>query len=96
MEREILTLHETADYLLCSPGTIYRLLRRGEIPAFRIGTARGGWRFMREPLDNWMESHTLSPLTGRRKRVSTYGPPPKPWASGRTTTTRISALGYTS
>jgi excisionase family DNA binding protein len=78
MEREILTLQETADYLRCSRMTIYRLLRQGEIPAFRIGIGRGGWRFMREPLDNWMEIHTVSPLTGRRQRVSTYGPSERP------------------
>jgi len=73
MEREILTLRETAEYLCCSRMTIYRLLRQGDIPAFRIGIARGAWRFMREPLDNWMESRTVSPPSGGRKRVSTHG-----------------------
>ncbi len=32
------------------PSTIYKLLRRGELPGFRIGT---DWRFNAEVIDKW-------------------------------------------
>jgi excisionase family DNA binding protein len=39
----LLTVDEVADYLRASHAMIYRLLRRGEIPGFKIG---GDWRSM--------------------------------------------------
>jgi excisionase family DNA binding protein len=33
-----------------SPATIYRLLRRHQIPAFRVGS---DWRFNIEQIDRW-------------------------------------------
>jgi excisionase family DNA binding protein len=38
----VLTLGEVADYLHVSRATIYRLLKRNEIPAFKVGS---DWRF---------------------------------------------------
>ncbi len=38
----LLTVDEVADLLRASPAMIYRLLKRGEIPGFKIG---GDWRF---------------------------------------------------
>ena len=45
-----LTLAETADYLRVNPSTIYRLLKRKELPAFKVGK---DWRFNIEALDEW-------------------------------------------
>jgi excisionase family DNA binding protein len=45
-----MTLKEVSDYLHVHPSTIYRLLKRGEIPAFRIGS---DWRFNIETIDIW-------------------------------------------
>ena len=53
---EILTTRELADYLHCHPTTIYRMLRDGTIPVFRIG---GMWRFNRAAIDQWMERSTV-------------------------------------
>jgi excisionase family DNA binding protein len=39
-----------SDYLRVHPSTIYKLLRRGELPGFRIGT---DWRFNAEVIDRW-------------------------------------------
>jgi len=39
-----------SDYLRVHPSTIYKLLRRGELPGFRIGT---DWRFNAEVIDKW-------------------------------------------
>ena len=49
---KVLTLSEVSNYLNVSPVTIYRLLRRKQIPAFRLA---GNWRFNVEDLALWME-----------------------------------------
>jgi len=50
---DILTVKELADYLHCHSSTIYRMLKRHEIPAFRVGS---DWRFSRRSIDDWIES----------------------------------------
>ncbi len=52
---KVLTLSEVSDYLNVSPVTIYRLLRRRQIPAFRLA---GNWRFNIEDLTLWIESQS--------------------------------------
>lgn len=46
----LLTLEEVASYLKVHPVTIYRLLKRQEIPAFKVGS---DWRFHLESIDRW-------------------------------------------
>jgi excisionase family DNA binding protein len=46
----ILTLPEVAQYLHVHPSTIYRLLKTGRIPAWRIGS---DWRFDLAAIDRW-------------------------------------------
>ena len=50
---KVLTVTEVAEYLHVHPSTIYRLLRKREIPAFRVGS---DWRFNRESIDEWRTS----------------------------------------
>jgi excisionase family DNA binding protein len=45
-----MNVSELADYLSVHPSTIYRLLRRNQIPGFRVGTC---WRFNIETIDHW-------------------------------------------
>jgi excisionase family DNA binding protein len=47
---KIMTVREVSAYLHVHPSTIYRLLRRHEIPAFHIGS---DWRFNIEEIDRW-------------------------------------------
>jgi excisionase family DNA binding protein len=47
---KIMTVSEVSAYLHVHPSTIYRLLRRHEIPAFHIGS---DWRFNIEGIDRW-------------------------------------------
>ena len=46
----VLTLEEVANYLRVHPSTIYRMLKRQEIPAFKVGS---DWRFNLESVDRW-------------------------------------------
>jgi excisionase family DNA binding protein len=47
---KVMTLEEVSRYLHVHRSTVYRLLKRGEIPAFRIGS---DWRFNIETIDMW-------------------------------------------
>jgi excisionase family DNA binding protein len=49
----VLTVAELADYLKVHPTTIYRLLKRRQVPAFKVGS---DWRFNREHIDEWRKS----------------------------------------
>jgi excisionase family DNA binding protein len=55
LDDEILTVQEVSELLRVHKATVYKLIRQGRIPAFRIGT---DWRFRMESLSRWMaESH---------------------------------------
>jgi excisionase family DNA binding protein len=47
----VMTLNELADYLRVHPSTIYRLLKRRGLPAFKVGS---DWRFNSESIDRWL------------------------------------------
>ena len=55
LEREILTVAEVANYLRVSKGTVYKLLKARELPAFRIGS---DWRFSRDDVERLMQGHS--------------------------------------
>ena len=65
-----LTLREVADYLRVHPTTIYRLLKKNQIPAFKVGS---DWRFNLESIDGWRSSAERADpkerLRGRSKRA---------------------------
>ena len=47
---EILTLKQVANYLKVDEKTIYRLLKEGDIPAFKVGNQ---WRFLSNLIKQW-------------------------------------------
>ena len=51
MSERILTVREVGVYLRVHQSTIYRLLKKRELPAFKIGS---DWRFDREVIDKWI------------------------------------------
>jgi excisionase family DNA binding protein len=53
---QILTVPMLAEYLLCHPSTIYRLLKNKRIPGFRVGS---DWRFRRSAIDQWLSKATI-------------------------------------
>jgi excisionase family DNA binding protein len=50
IELPVLTVKEVAAYLHVHTSTICRLIKRHELPGFRIG---GQWRFKVEEIDRW-------------------------------------------
>jgi excisionase family DNA binding protein len=52
---QILTITELAAYLRVHPTTIYRLLREGGIPGFRVGNS---WRFSQSAVEKWERGRT--------------------------------------
>jgi excisionase family DNA binding protein len=46
----ILTVQDVAEYLRIHQSTVYRLLKRRQLPEFKIGHE---WRFNRESIDRW-------------------------------------------
>ena len=53
---ELMTVAEVADYLRVTEKTVYRLLRRGSIPATRVGRQ---WRFKKASIDEWLHKSSL-------------------------------------
>lgn len=47
---KVMTVRELSAYLQVHPSTIYRLLKRHQIPAFHMGS---DWRFNIEEIDSW-------------------------------------------
>jgi excisionase family DNA binding protein len=46
----VLTLEEVARYLRVHPSTLYRMLKKRQIPSFKVGS---DWRFNLESIDEW-------------------------------------------
>ena len=51
----MMTLQEVAEYLRVTRSTIHRLLKRNQIPGFKIGRH---WRFRLEEIENLCSSNT--------------------------------------
>lgn len=50
---KVLTVRDVSSYLRVHPSTIYRMLKRNQLPAFRVGS---DWRFTVEAIDLWLAS----------------------------------------
>ncbi len=66
---DIFTIKELSEHLRVHPTTIYRLLRQGRLPGFRVGS---NWRFNRAAIEQWerlQAAESPTPITrGRRKQ----------------------------
>ncbi len=54
---EVWTVKDLATYLRCHTSTLYRLVNRGEIPHFRLGT---DIRFRRRLIKKWLDNQSKS------------------------------------
>ena len=52
---EVLTVAEVAAFLRVNRSTVYKLIRRGELPAFKIGS---DWRFNRSQIEELFKVRT--------------------------------------
>jgi excisionase family DNA binding protein len=52
----IMTVAEIAQYLKVHPSTLYRLIRRHQIPAFKIGS---DYRFDKDSIKKWMTDRQM-------------------------------------
>lgn len=52
---DVLTVTEVAEYLRIHRTTVYRLIKHGGIPYFKVGT---DYRFRRDAIDDWMKKQT--------------------------------------
>jgi excisionase family DNA binding protein len=50
MLQEVMTVPELAAYLRVHDSTIYRMLKRGLLPGFRVGS---DWRFLKSNIEQW-------------------------------------------
>lgn len=48
------TVKQVADYLNIKPGTVYRMVERGELPAIRIGVTGRTLRFRQSEVEGWI------------------------------------------
>jgi excisionase family DNA binding protein len=66
-DAKVITVGELSEYLRVHRSTIYRLLKKGQLPAFKIGS---DWRFNVEAIDQWrmQESAAVEELSGDHAR----------------------------
>jgi excisionase family DNA binding protein len=55
LDHEIMTVKEVCGILRVNRSTLYKLVKQGKIPAFRIGT---DWRFRKEGIERCMIEQT--------------------------------------
>ena len=53
---ELMTVAEVARYLRVTEKTVYRLLKKGRIPATKVGRQ---WRFERNSIDEWLHQNSV-------------------------------------
>jgi len=74
VKTRVLTVQEVSKYLRVHPSTIYRMLKKNQLPAFRVGS---DWRFTVEAIDKWRaeaEAGALGqPMDGETERQEHQG-----------------------
>jgi excisionase family DNA binding protein len=55
-DHDILTMKDLCDLLQVHQSTVYKLVKKGKIPSFRIGS---DWRFRRDLIERWMAEGTV-------------------------------------
>ena len=63
---KVLTVNELSEYLRVHRSTIYRLLKKGQLPGFKIGS---DWRVNVEAIDEWRLQQGAAQLEELRAEV---------------------------
>ena len=64
---EILTVQEVCEYLRIAKPTLYRYVRSGELPGFKMGKM---WKFHRETIDQWVQTKVEEDTRTRNKVIA--------------------------
>ena len=56
IDNKILTVKEVSELLKIHEGTVYKMIRQGRIPAFKIGS---DWRFQKDQVVHWIAEQTI-------------------------------------
>lgn len=56
IDHEILTVEEVSELLKIHESTVYKMIKEGRIPAFRIGS---DWRFLKDQIVHWVAEQTI-------------------------------------
>ena len=62
-DSEVLTVKEVCELLRVHPSTVYKLLRQGKLPCFRVGSE---WRFRKDLVMSWMAQSSMEAQQMRR------------------------------
>ena len=65
-EYEVLTLKELSEMFHIPPDSLYKQVKKGEIPSFKIG---GDWRFRTDLLESWIAGQMLRNLQALPTRM---------------------------
>ena len=65
---EVLTVKEVCYLLRVHPSTLYKMVRQGSIPSFRVGL---DWRFRRDEIERWTIEQSM--YTQRVRKVIETG-----------------------
>jgi excisionase family DNA binding protein len=56
IDHEILTVKEVSELLKIHEDTVYKMVKEGRIPAFRVGS---DWRFQKDQIVHWIAEQTI-------------------------------------
>ena len=59
---EVLDMKGACDFLKIAKPTLYKYIRKGQIPAFKVGRI---WRFHKESLDTWVRGRVSEDTQAR-------------------------------
>ena len=73
-DERIMTTAEVAEYLQVHPSTIYKIVKKGQIPFFRVGS---DYRFRGDAIDKWMTDGTSEVLKEKETGADVVRAAPK-------------------
>lgn len=62
---DLMKAQEVADWLKVSNVTLYKLIEKEELPAFKVG---GKWRFRREAIEEWIRKREEIEKASQKER----------------------------
>lgn len=64
--RRVIDIDELAAQLKVHKSTIYRMLKQGGVPAFKVGS---DWRFDAEAIDRWIDDGGIKPTKPQKAKL---------------------------